>query len=125
MPAVRFVQADGSEQVVDVPVGRDLKQAALDDLVPGITGDCGGFASCGTCHAYVSPEFAGRIPPPSVDEADMLDGMLGPVTATDGSLEATAQVTFVEDGEQQVEQHRFTLVEGADGTLLMDVDVIA
>ncbi|SDO85246.1 Protein kinase domain-containing protein [Klenkia soli] len=51
------------------------------------------------------------------------DVVLGPVTATDGSLVATAQVTFVEDGEQQVEQHQFTLVEGADGTLLMDSDV--
>ena len=94
MPAVRFVQADGGERVVDVPVGQDLKQAALDDLVPGITGDCGGFASCGTCHAYVSPEFAGRIPPPSVDEADMLDGMLGPVTATS---RLTCQVTMTEE----------------------------
>ncbi|QNG37288.1 protein kinase [Geodermatophilaceae bacterium NBWT11] len=53
------------------------------------------------------------------------DVVLGPVSATDGSLEATGQVTFVEDGEEQVEQHRFVLVEGADGALLMDVDVIA
>ena len=40
-----------------------------------------------------------------------------------GSLVATAQVTFVEDDEQLVEQHRFTLVEGPDGTLLMDEDI--
>jgi hypothetical protein len=51
------------------------------------------------------------------------DVVLGPVTATDGSLVATAQVTFVEDGEEQVEQHEFTLVEAADGTLLMDRDI--
>ncbi|MEI4280990.1 serine/threonine-protein kinase [Klenkia terrae] len=49
--------------------------------------------------------------------------VLGPVSATDGSLVATAQVTFVEDDEEQVEQHQFTLVEGPDGTLLMDRDI--
>ncbi len=51
------------------------------------------------------------------------DVQLGPVSASDGSLEATAQVTYVEDGVPQVEQHRFTLVEAEDGTLLMDLDV--
>ncbi|MEI4273243.1 serine/threonine-protein kinase [Klenkia sp. LSe6-5] len=55
------------------------------------------------------------------------DVVLGPVTATDGSLVATAQVTFVEDDEddggEQVEQHRFTLVEGPDGRLLVDEDI--
>ncbi|KQS68763.1 hypothetical protein ASG41_07565 [Modestobacter sp. Leaf380] len=51
------------------------------------------------------------------------DVVLGPVSATDGSLEATAQVTYVEDGEQLVEQHRFTLVEAPDGSLLVDLDV--
>ena len=49
--------------------------------------------------------------------------VLGPVSATDGSLVATAQVTFVEGGEEEVEQHQFTLVEGTDGTLLMDEDI--
>ncbi len=51
------------------------------------------------------------------------DVVLGPVSASDGSLVATAQVTFVEDGQQLVEQHQFTLIEGADGTLLMDQDI--
>jgi hypothetical protein len=48
---------------------------------------------------------------------------LGPVSATDGSLTATAPVTFVEDGGRSPEQHRFTLVRGDDGRLLVDSDV--
>ncbi len=48
---------------------------------------------------------------------------LGAVTAEEGSLTATAQVTFVENGQEQVEQHRFTLVAGPRGELLMDSDV--
>ena len=49
---------------------------------------------------------------------------LGAVTADEGSLTASAQVTYVDrDGTEQVEQHRFTLVEGDGGQLLMDSDV--
>jgi hypothetical protein len=50
------------------------------------------------------------------------DVTLGPVSATDGSLTATAPVTFVEDGETLPEQHTFVLVRGEDGRLLVDSD---
>jgi 2Fe-2S ferredoxin len=35
---------------------------------------CGGCCSCATCHVYVDPEFADRLPPMSADENDLLDG---------------------------------------------------
>jgi serine/threonine protein kinase len=47
---------------------------------------------------------------------------LGPVSATDGSLTATAPVTYVENGERLPEQHTFVLVRGDDGQLLIDSD---
>ena len=47
---------------------------------------------------------------------------LGPVSASDGSLTATAPVTYVEDGARQPEQHVFTFVRGDDGRLLVDSD---
>jgi hypothetical protein len=47
---------------------------------------------------------------------------LGPVSASDGSLTATAPVTFIEDGESKPEQHTFVLVRGDDGRLLIDSD---
>jgi eukaryotic-like serine/threonine-protein kinase len=47
---------------------------------------------------------------------------LGPVSVSEGSLTATAPVTFVEDGTSLPEQHTFTLVRGADGQLLIDSD---
>jgi len=47
---------------------------------------------------------------------------LGPVSASDGSLTATAPVTYVENGSAAPEQHTFTLVRGADGQLLIDSD---
>ncbi|MGY1840872.1 serine/threonine-protein kinase [Modestobacter sp. SYSU DS0985] len=51
------------------------------------------------------------------------DVRLGEVRAEDGSLVARAPVTFVErDGDRLPEQHRFTLVRGDDGRLLIDLD---
>jgi serine/threonine protein kinase len=48
---------------------------------------------------------------------------LGPVSASDGSLTATAPVTYVENGRPlPVEQHTFVLVRGDDGRLLIDSD---
>jgi hypothetical protein len=49
---------------------------------------------------------------------------LGAVQAQDGSLVATAPVTFRgEDGTVSEEQHEITLVRGDDGRLLIDYDL--
>jgi ferredoxin, 2Fe-2S len=81
VPIARFVEFDGTEHMVEVAVGEDLKQAALDNLVPGIIGDCGGFAECGTCHGYVEEPFLQRLSAPDEAETMMLEGLLAPVTA--------------------------------------------
>jgi serine/threonine protein kinase len=48
---------------------------------------------------------------------------LGEVSVPEGSLVASAPVTYVEDGSQlPVEQHTITLIEGGDGRLLIDSD---
>lgn len=80
MPKARYVGVDGTETVLDVPVGENLKQAAVDNLVPGILGECGGFATCGTCHVFVDQPYRSRLPDPSEDEEVVLEGLLGPVT---------------------------------------------
>jgi 2Fe-2S ferredoxin len=38
-----------------------------------IEGACEGCMACSTCHVIVDPADYGRLPPPSEDEADMLD----------------------------------------------------
>ena len=81
MPTARYIESDGTEHVVDVRIGENLKQAALDNLVPGIVGDCGGYASCGTCHGYVDDAHLALLDPPTEDEAVMLEGLLAPVNA--------------------------------------------
>jgi ferredoxin, 2Fe-2S len=80
MKKIHFHQADGSCQSVDLIPGLTVMEAAVQNLVPGIDGECGGACSCGTCHVWVDPEWASRLPAPSSIEGDLvsaLDGATG------------------------------------------------
>ena len=35
--------------------------------------ECGGACACATCHVYIDPQWAGKLPPPSQEETDELD----------------------------------------------------
>jgi 2Fe-2S ferredoxin len=77
VPTVTYMHDDGSQQTVRVAAATSLMRAALANQVPGIVGECGGSATCGTCHVYLdrsSEEFA----PPSGDEEDMLEWTAAP-----------------------------------------------
>jgi len=78
MPQVKFVNFDGSSHEIEVPVGTSLMQAALDNLLDGIVGECGGSCSCATCHCYVDEAWAGKLPGPDGMEKDMLECVLEP-----------------------------------------------
>ena len=58
MPLITYVEHNGTEHCIDVPVGMSLMQAAVNHAIPGIEGDCGGLCACGTCHVYVPAEYA-------------------------------------------------------------------
>ena len=73
MPRVTYVEANGTEHVVDVPIGSSVMQGAINNLVPGIEGDCGGLCACATCHVYVPPEWAQRCGEPEELETNILD----------------------------------------------------
>lgn len=75
MPTVTFIEIDGTRHVVDVDVGQNLMQAALDNLIPGIIGDCGGVCSCATCHVFVDPAWQDLLPARSNDESLLLEGV--------------------------------------------------
>ena len=78
MAHVTYINVGGQKYVVDVENGVNLMQAAIDNDVPGILGDCGGGCACATCHVFVDPEWAEKAGEPSALEADMLDGLLNP-----------------------------------------------
>ncbi|MBT6275995.1 MAG: 2Fe-2S iron-sulfur cluster binding domain-containing protein [Chromatiales bacterium] len=72
MPDIKYIEHDGTEHLVDVPVGQSVMQGAFDNNVPGIDADCGGECACATCHVYIEPEWweiVGPIPDGSIEES--------------------------------------------------------
>ncbi|WP_317930822.1 2Fe-2S iron-sulfur cluster-binding protein [Halioxenophilus sp. WMMB6] len=78
MVTVKFVQPDGSDTVIEVPVGTTIMRAALDNGVEGIQGDCGGACSCATCHCYIDPEFFDKLPSAEDTEISMIEFAVEP-----------------------------------------------
>ena len=73
MPDITFVHFDGTEQGLEVPEGVSVMAAATGAGVPGIVAECGGSAMCATCHVYVDPAWADKLPPPLANELEMLE----------------------------------------------------
>ena len=82
MPDITFIAADGTDHGFEAPVGVSLMQAATGFGVPGILADCGGSASCGTCHVIVDPAWADRLPAPESIERMMLETAAVPAGPT-------------------------------------------
>ncbi|MGB0954889.1 MAG: 2Fe-2S iron-sulfur cluster-binding protein [Panacagrimonas sp.] len=73
MPKVTFIEPGGDKREVETAEGESLMDAAVNNLVKGIDGDCGGMCACATCHVHVPPEWASRLS--AVEDEE--DAMLG------------------------------------------------
>ncbi len=73
MPRITFIEANGKEHVVEAKAGQSVMQAAMDNLVPGILAECGGYANCATCHVYVAEPWLPKLPTADGTEQAMLD----------------------------------------------------
>jgi ferredoxin, 2Fe-2S len=73
MTRIVYVEHNGTEHEVDVPPGTSLMQGAVNQLVPGIEGDCGGLCACGTCHVYVPEDRWALTGEPEELEQAMLE----------------------------------------------------
>jgi 2Fe-2S ferredoxin len=95
MPKITYIEHDGTEHPVEVPVGRSVMQGAVDNNVPGIDADCGGECACATCHVYIDAAWLDRIglPPEGSQEASMLS--FAAVTQPDSRL--SCQISVVPD----------------------------
>lgn len=97
MPKVSLVDATGQEHVVEAQVGESVMLAATRNGVPGIIGECGGNASCATCHVWVRDAFVDEVGPANDLEDDLLD--LGVSDRRTGSrLSCQIEVTEARDG---------------------------
>jgi len=64
--------APGAARVLQVTAGMSLMQALRLNGVDGITADCGGASSCGTCRCRIAPDWLPRLPDPDGDERALL-----------------------------------------------------
>lgn len=78
MALVTYISHDGNSIEVDVRPGTSVMQAAVDNMIDGIVGECGGSCSCATCHCYIDDAWVSRLPPASGMEKDMLECVLEP-----------------------------------------------
>ncbi len=72
MPKVTYIEHNGSEHTVDVPIGLSVMRGAIDNGLPGIDADCGGACACATCHVYVDPAWQGKLAGAESRETEML-----------------------------------------------------
>lgn len=73
MTKLVVVSRDGSEQVIEADAGISVMEAIRDAGMDELLALCGGCCSCATCHVYVDPDFADKLPALSEDENDLLD----------------------------------------------------
>ena len=73
MPTVIYVGTTGQEYVIDAVDGESVMATAVKNGVPGIIGECGGNASCATCHVWVRDEFLPLVGSPGDTEDDLLE----------------------------------------------------
>jgi 2Fe-2S ferredoxin len=72
MSVVTFISHDGEKHEAPLDEGVSLMQVAVDNIVPGIDGDCGGEAACGTCHVVVDDQWIDEVGRSGPAEEEML-----------------------------------------------------
>lgn len=77
---VHFILKDGTETIVDGPIGLSVLEIAHKFDIP-LEGACGGSIACSTCHVIVDKSFYNKLQEASEAEEDMLDLAFG-LTAT-------------------------------------------
>lgn len=96
MVSITFIDADNTAHTVEVAPGVTLMQGALDNMVGGIIGECGGSCSCGTCHCYIDQSWQDKIEPITAIEKETLECAID-VRAT-SRLSCQLKVTPAMDG---------------------------
>jgi len=71
MALLKVVDRDGVEHEVEARTGLKVMET-LRELEYGVAAICGGMCSCATCHVYVDPAWADKLPAPQSDELELL-----------------------------------------------------
>jgi 2Fe-2S ferredoxin len=95
MITITFIDHLQQANRVQAGVGTSLMQAAVDNNIAGVVGECGGFCSCATCVCHVDASWADRLPPPDAMESAMLES----VAAGRPNSRLCCQITLSQDLE--------------------------
>jgi ferredoxin, 2Fe-2S len=96
MPQVTYINANGGQYDVDVPVGNTVMEGAIDNMIDGIIAECGGSCTCATCHCYVDEAWMDKVGEAGEFEKDLLEMVLEP--APNSRLSCQIEVTPELDG---------------------------
>ncbi|MFV0643769.1 MAG: 2Fe-2S iron-sulfur cluster-binding protein [Sphingomonadaceae bacterium] len=73
MAKLTVVTREGEEKTIEAENGLSVMEAIRDNGFDELLALCGGCCSCATCHVFVDPSFADKLPEISEDENDLLD----------------------------------------------------
>jgi 2Fe-2S ferredoxin len=96
MGTITFVEYDGTSHDVDLVEGASLMELATTNGIPGIDGDCGGEASCGTCHVIVDDAWIAATGTRSDAESQMVE--MSPECAPSSRLGCQVKACAALDG---------------------------
>ena len=104
MPQLIVTTRDGTEQTLSGASNCSVMEVIRDAGIDELLALCGGCCSCATCHVYVDPAFADRLPAMTEDESDLLDSSDHRTAAS----RLSCQITFGPD----LEGLRLTIAPG-------------
>ncbi|MFY8170964.1 MAG: 2Fe-2S iron-sulfur cluster-binding protein [Candidatus Fonsibacter sp.] len=93
MPKITYIEHNGKEHQIEMPIGYSIMEGAIKNSIPGIDADCGGSCACATCHVYVDENFLNKIPKAQESEQDMIDF----VQDADKSSRLSCQIIITND----------------------------
>jgi len=82
-------------QTIDVDAESGISvMENIRDLDNSVDAICGGLCSCATCHVFVDPAWAGKLPPRSGEETELLSDLS---TFDEGRSRLSCQIMLSEE----------------------------
>lgn len=73
MPRIIATDRNGSVKEFEGKTGLSLMENLRNVAGLDIAAICGGSCSCATCHVYIGPDWAGKLPKQAPDEYELLE----------------------------------------------------
>jgi 2Fe-2S ferredoxin len=98
MNKVSYINANNEVTEIEMEDGENVMSLAVNNVVEGIVGECGGAQACATCHCYLDEKYAGHFTEVSDVEDAMLDMVPDrkPTSRLSCQLELTADTPDIE-----------------------------